>query len=34
MDLLDGLINLTDDIADQAHDEHGIMDCLLEEDGE
>jgi hypothetical protein len=30
-DLLEGLINLTDDIADQAHDEHGI-DCLLEED--
>jgi len=30
-DLLDGLVNLTDDIADQAHDQHGI-DCLLEED--
>ena len=28
LDLLDGLINLTDAIADQAHDEHGI-DCLL-----
>ena len=30
-DLLEGLVNLTDDIADQAHDQHGI-DCLLEED--
>jgi hypothetical protein len=30
-DLLEGLVNLTDDIADRAHDEHGI-DCLLEED--
>ena len=30
-DLLDGLVNLTDDIADRAHDQHGI-DCLLEED--
>ena len=30
-DLLEGLVNLTDDIADQAHDEYGI-DCLLEED--
>ena len=30
-DLLEGLINLTDDIADEAHDDHGI-DCLLEED--
>ena len=30
-DLLEGLINLTDDIADQAHDEHGI-DCLICED--
>jgi hypothetical protein len=29
--LLEGLINLTDDIADQAHDEHGI-DCLICED--
>ena len=28
--LLDGLIGLTDGIADQAHDEHGI-DCLLED---
>ena len=32
-DLLEGLVNLTDDIADRAHDEHGI-DCLLEEDDE
>ena len=31
-DLLDGLVELTDAIADQAHDEHGI-DCLLEGDG-
>ncbi|MGO9110429.1 MAG: hypothetical protein ACLP9L_14495 [Thermoguttaceae bacterium] len=30
-DLLEGLVNLTDDIADRAHDQHGI-DCLLEED--
>ena len=29
--LLEGLVNLTDDIADQAHDEHGI-DCLICED--
>jgi len=29
-DLLDGLVNLTDAIADQAHDQHGI-DCLLED---
>jgi hypothetical protein len=28
-DLLDGLVNLTDVIADQAHDKHGV-DCLLE----
>jgi len=27
-ELLDGLVNLTDVIADQAHDNHGI-DCLL-----
>lgn len=26
--LLEGLIELTDAIADQAHDEHGV-DCLL-----
>ncbi len=32
-DLLEGLINLADDIADQAHDEHGI-DCLLTDDEE
>jgi len=30
-DLLEGLVNLTDDIADEAHDQHGIA-CLLEED--
>ncbi|MGO8750593.1 MAG: hypothetical protein ACLQNE_31985 [Thermoguttaceae bacterium] len=30
--LLDGLVELTDEIADQAHDRHGI-ECLLE-DGE
>jgi hypothetical protein len=29
-DLLDGLVNLTDLIADDAHDEHSI-DCLFEE---
>ena len=28
IDLIDGLIGLTDEIADQAHDIHGI-DCLL-----
>ena len=28
--LLEGLVNLTDKIADQAHDQYGI-DCLLEE---
>jgi hypothetical protein len=28
--LLEGLLSLTDAIADQAHDRHGI-DCLLEE---
>jgi len=28
-ELLSGLVNLTDAIADQAHDEHGI-DCLLD----
>jgi len=27
---LDGVIHLTDELADQAHDRHGI-DCLLEE---
>lgn len=27
-ELLEGLVNLTDAIADQAHDQHGI-DCLL-----
>jgi hypothetical protein len=27
-DLLEGLLSLTDAIADQAHDRHGI-DCLL-----
>lgn len=27
-ELLEGLVELTDAIADQAHDEHGI-DCLL-----
>jgi hypothetical protein len=30
-EVLDGLMNLCDAIADQAHDRHGI-DCLLEED--
>ena len=30
-DLLNGLVNLTDAIADQAHDDHRI-DCLLEPD--
>jgi hypothetical protein len=29
--LLEGLLNLTDAIADQAHDRHGI-DCLLNDD--
>lgn len=29
-DLLHGLIDLTDEIADQAHDNHGV-DCLLED---
>ena len=28
-ELLDGLVNLTDVIADQAHDKHGL-DCLLD----
>jgi hypothetical protein len=32
-ELLEGLITLTDAIADQAHDNHGI-DCLLAPDGE
>jgi len=31
--VLDGLVNLTDDIADQAHDKYGI-DCLLTNDEE
>jgi hypothetical protein len=30
--LLEGLMELTDAIADQAHDQHGI-DCLLGEKG-
>jgi hypothetical protein len=30
-DLLEGLLSLTDAIADQAHDRHGI-DCLLVDD--
>jgi hypothetical protein len=29
-ELLEGLLNLTDAIADQAHDQYGI-DCLLSE---
>ncbi len=29
-ELLDGLVNLLDEIADQAHDRYGV-DCLLEE---
>jgi len=29
--LLEGLLGLTDEIADQAHDRHGI-DCLLHDD--
>jgi hypothetical protein len=29
--LLEGLLELTDAIADQAHDQHGI-DCLLSDD--
>jgi hypothetical protein len=28
-ELLEGLLSLTDEIADQAHDQHGI-DCLLD----
>ncbi len=32
-EMLDGLVNLTDDIADQAHDRYGI-DCLLTDDEE
>ena len=31
--LLEGLIELTDALADQAHDRHGI-ECLLDDDGE
>jgi hypothetical protein len=31
-ELLDGLLGLTDEIADQGHDRHGI-DCLLQDDG-
>jgi hypothetical protein len=29
--ILEGLLNLTDSFADQAHDRHGI-DCLLHDD--
>lgn len=29
--LLEGLLNLTESLADQAHDRHGI-DCLLDND--
>jgi len=32
--LLEGLVSLTDSLADQAHDRHGIADCLLSDDGE
>ena len=32
-ELLEGLLNLTDAVADQAHDRHGI-DCLLLDGGE
>ncbi len=31
--LLNGLINLTDEIADQAHDNYGV-DCLIDEKDE
>lgn len=31
--LLNGLINLTDEIADQAHDHYGV-DCLIDENDE
>lgn len=31
--LLNGLINLTDEIADQAHDNYGV-DCLIDENNE
>ena len=31
--LLEGLLSLTDEIADQAHDQHGI-DCLLVDDND
>ena len=31
MELLEGLIELTDELAHQAHDNHGV-DCLLEPD--
>jgi len=30
-EVLEGLLGLTDEIADQAHDRHGI-DCLLHDD--
>ena len=30
---LEGLVTLLDEIADQAHDQHGI-DCLLEDPGD
>jgi hypothetical protein len=30
--LLEGLLELTDELADQAHNQHGI-DCLLDEKG-
>ena len=33
VDLLEGLVALTDAIADQAHDRHGI-DCLLDDGGD
>jgi len=28
-ELLEGLVELTDELADQAHDKHGV-DCLLD----
>ncbi len=31
-ELLEGLLNVTDALADQAHDRHGITDCLLSDD--
>ena len=33
LDLIEGLINATDAIADQAHDRHGIDCLLIDEDG-